>query len=481
MTQSTDMTAPWRFRYREDLFSSSDPVLRGNIITTFLIGLLPAIAGSAVTILIGICLIWGIVSLALGHIRFRFTRSDLLLCYVFSAFAFIITLTAILGENRSSIPGAIYWLVLYLTPWILIPRYRARPEVNYLSIYIFATSLGAIITPIVGVLQLTVAHIKPEGGAGNSGVYGAISLCMAAIAALNIDNSSKTLRFLAAAGFIGGLAGLFLSGARGVILVAPAAIIALFVYAPRAWRILLSPWVAAPLLAGLVALGYFGRRLFSIRLNFTIAEVNRVLTEGYSANIGVRFEMWKAGWAAFLESPFFGYGVQNRMEPINTRLIQNGMEIYPFSHAHNGFISAAMDGGILALAGVIAVLVVLFLVARRSSRSNPDYRRRLGLAVIVPLIFAGCGLSHVMFNHDIMDTFYVFAAIMVAVSVPATAQTWAVANAELPARTRWTEKAFVFVERYVGPCLFIAVALVGIVLAFVPRGTRWALLGIFSG
>src|SRR5690606_18482714 len=102
-------------------------------------------------------------------------------------------------------------------------------------------------------------------------------------------------------------------------------------------------------------------------------------------------------------------------------LAGDGLPIHNFTHAHNAFISSMLDGGIVVLGALLAVLAVPTLVAWRSAH-DASYRKRLFLAAQIAMVYATCGLSQIMFKHDIMDSFFIFTAAMVAASVAAAPQ-----------------------------------------------------------
>lgn len=151
-------------------------------------------------------------------------------------------------------------------------------------------------------------------------------------------------------------------------------------------------------------------------------EFERFGTDGYSANIGERLRLWAAAWRAFLESPVWGYGIQNRMDVLLPDLIADGHTVTRFSHAHNAYLSAALDGGVLAVAALLTMLAAPVVVAWRAPRDH-DYRRRLFLAVILVTCYALIGLTQVLFKHDIMDSFYIFACAIIGASIPAGPET----------------------------------------------------------
>ncbi|MBN9252537.1 MAG: hypothetical protein J0I86_18515, partial [Mesorhizobium sp.] len=106
------------------------------------------------------------------------------------------------------------------------------------------------------------------------------------------------------------------------------------------------------------------------------------------------------------------------MASLVPELSKDDLPIRGFTHAHNGFLSFALDGGMLTLTALVAVLCVPVFIAWRAPRDS-SYRARLFLALIVSISYAVSGMTQIMFKHDIMDAFFVFCAILIAASIPA--------------------------------------------------------------
>lgn len=389
---------------------------RNNAIFVFLFGALPAAGGSAISFLLGIAYVWAIISLVMGRFPPRLTRGDVWLCATFTVFVAAILATALLGENRAAIPHYTFWLLPFLSAWVIIPRLRASPGVDFLHCFIVGAAVGAIGGMLVGLVQVVVFDVRPAGGAGNAAIYGMMSLCLAVTAGLNINHPVRNFRLLALAGLAAGLAAVVLSLTRGVAMAAVPGILLLVAYAPRAWR--LSTRIAFIILALAIVVVYAAADLLQLRAVETLEEVQRVLAGRSSENIGERLRLWTAGVKAIGESPVWGYGIQNRMSEVAKHLAGDGLPIHDFTHAHNAFISSMLDGGVVVLAALLAVLAMPTLIAWRAPR-GPDYRKRLFLAAQIAIVYATCGLSQIMFKHDIMDSFFIFTAVMVAAGIAA--------------------------------------------------------------
>ncbi|MEO4000705.1 O-antigen ligase family protein [Mesorhizobium sp. CAU 1732] len=389
---------------------------RNNAMSVFLMAALPAIMGSTISVMLSAFVVWAVICLVLGRFAFRLTRTDRVIAGTITAFVALELATAFLGENRSQVLVSTYWLLPFLGVWVVVPRLRASPQLDYLNLYIKGAAIGAIGALIIALMQVAISGSRAEGGAGNAAVFGIISLCLAGIAGLNVSSAVRRDRFLAAVGTMAGLLAVVLSLTRGVVLASAVTVILLIAYMPGVWR---SPKAklagAAAAVFAAIAI-YAASDLITDRFYDTVEEIDMVIAGETSENIGERLRLWMAGWQIIGESPIFGHGIQNRMDKVEELLRHDG-PLRNFTHAHNAFISFTIDGGIVVLAALLAVLFAPIYVAWQAPR-DPDHRKRLFFALQVSLIYAACGLSQIMFKHDIMDSFFIFSMIVLAASIP---------------------------------------------------------------
>ncbi len=396
-----------------------DGIDRNNVISAFLMGALPAVAGSAISVMLYTFFVWGVMSLALKRFPFAMTRSDRALAWTFTAFALLIVLTALMAPNRSEIPHSTIWLLAFLSPWIVIPRLRASEGVDMLHPYVVGAGVGVIGAALLAFVQTVVLNItRAEGGAGNPAVFAAMVLCLLGVGALNIAAPARSRPWLAIAAVVAGLVALTMSLTRGVGLALVPVLILVAIYAPARWRAVIVSRTGLLLAAGAAVALYAVRKRLDARWNETVTEIYRMMAEGHGTRgIGERLRLWQAGWDTFVASPLWGHGIQNRMASLVPELAKDGQPIYGFTHAHNGLLSFALDGGILTLAALVAVLCVPVVIAWRAPR-DANYRLRLFLALILTTAYTGSGMTQILFKHDIMDAFFVFCAILIAASIP---------------------------------------------------------------
>lgn len=390
----------------------ADPFHRNNVFSAFLMGAVPAIAGSASSILLGTFFGWGIFCLLIRRFPLRLTQSDQTLAYTFTAFVLAVLATALLGQDRSYIPDYIFWIFAYLSVWAVLPRLRASYGIDLLPPYIVGAAVGLILALPLALFQTYGLGHRAEGGTGNPAVFAIVCLCLAPVAGLNVTSRQFLLRVLAVAGFVAGLACVAISTTVGVWIAAIPVALAYLIYAGSTLSRHVVLAVAAGLIAALIIGFYALPHSLYLRLGqFVASDGSDVQT------IADRLSLWRAAIPLIAESPLWGHGIQNRMLLVMQEQAARGDFVSPFTHVHNAYLSFAIDGGIIVLTALLAVLTVPILTAVRAPRDE-NHRKRLFLAIFVTAGYAFSGLTQIMFKHDILDSFFIFAAILVAASVP---------------------------------------------------------------
>lgn len=396
---------------------SRDKFDRNNAIAVFLMGALPTVGGSAISVLLDAFFVWAIICVALRRFPLQLTPTDKIVGWSFTAFVLLLALTAVIGNNP--IAGLVKTLTFipFLAIWLMIPRLRASQGIDYLTIFASGAAVGAIGGMVFGLVQEYAFNLRAQGGAGNPGVYAIMSLALASISALNITSSVPWRRWLAFAGLVAGMVSTIIALSRGVWLAAIPMIVVIAVYAPRSWRlfsrkVLILAAVAACLVVTVLA-GHFMEASYSDTM-----WSYQTLSEGhFTSSPGQRIRMWIAGVEAFKDSPWWGYGIQNRMDVVIGHYPAGSPDIIQYTHAHNGLLSTAIDGGLLLLIALIAVLGAPILVAARSY-TDAHRRKRLFLALSLTFVYVLCGQTQIMFGHDIMNSFYIFTVILICASIP---------------------------------------------------------------
>lgn len=396
----------------------SSSFARNTAIAVLLMGMLPLAGGSVITGLLAVFFFWGIVCFVLKRFPFAIERTDWIVVLAFTTFWLLVVVTGLLGERSSKMWPIAGQMLPFLAVWTQIPRFRAgREPVDYLDLTIAAAGFGAIAGAGIGLYQTWLGE-RPEALAGNPAVYAILGLAMGGIAALNISSPVAPRRWLAVAGLAGGLLCVVLSLTRGVWLASLPILALLLVYAPRRW---VPPLRRLPALAALVIVLAAAAVLVTPAVlalfKSTVTAFADIQHGDYTSSPGQRVRMYLAAADAFQNSPFWGYGIQNRMAVVIAHYPPNSQKVVFYSHLHNGFFSAAIDGGVLGLTALVAMLASPIIAATRGPRDF-GYRKRLFAALVLVGTYVLCGLTQIMFKHDILDAFFIFTTVVIVASVP---------------------------------------------------------------
>lgn len=140
------------------------------------------------------------------------------------------------------------------------------------------------------------------------------------------------------------------------------------------------------------------QRLTSIAEQFTPFDVRDVTPNDENFAVVERMAMWQAGGNMFLHNPWLGIGIGNFTAVYND--YNAPMWIYSRGHAHNYYIHAAAETGII---GLIAYLALLLSAYWRAGRV---YRRTKNRALQY-IAWGGFGTLTAVMIHNIVENLHV--------------------------------------------------------------------------
>jgi O-antigen ligase len=179
----------------------------------------------------------------------------------------------------------------------------------------------------------------------------------------------------------------------------------------KAMALLLGALVVSAL--GLAAFaGMFGSaRLASL---FSVAAA---ILEGEPVGdeaVRIRLELYKAGWAAFQESPFIGHGWARLMSTPARYLAESDQHREGLPHLHNELLNFAVFGGVAGILLYLGLLASPLLAAWRSVRDSQYGARLVGTSLLV-LSYVVMGLTDTMISFELHTSLYVgFTAVLLA-------------------------------------------------------------------
>ena len=401
---------------------------RNNRLFTFLFALFPGLLASGTSVTLVLAFLWALISLATKRFAFKMTRSDKIAAWCITFYVFVTIFSVLVHPNAGS--QFIFKMIPFLAIWAVLPRLRAGLPGRLIPFLITGAGIGMVGSLVFSIIQIAFLSSRAEGGAGNAAVFGLFTVLFGSISLLNAHSQSRTERALAIVGFACGMVCAFLSGTRSAWLVMPFNFIILYWYLrgqslptiTNAMKV-----IGTVLIVGVVALG-----AMKVTERYHALESDFVQLDKQPDNISslkARLLLWSAAKQAFLESPLIGHGAQNRMAIVYETLNLPVEKKMTFTHVHNGFLNAAVDGGILGILGVLALLAAP-VVAARSKKPGPGRDLATAISLLLVTSYVITGMFGIMFGHDATDAVFVYLTIIICwidgssayLSVPQVAQ-----------------------------------------------------------
>ncbi len=286
---------------------------------------------------------------------------------------------------------------------------------------------GAIVAGLRALYDCFVLHMERADGQINAIQFGNLGLLLAAMSGVGLvmwwpSHRTRLAGLLLALGVPMGTLASLLSQTRGGWL---ALALALPVLLYIGWR-----WLdrrrfglaMAALLAGAVIVGALGASRLEKRVDEATQEIKLYEDKGVAeSSVGQRLAHWKAAWAMGRERPLLGWS-QAGYAAEKARMVNAGEApafIEPFTHVHNEFLDVFAKRGLLGVVALVAMYGVTAGVfwPRNRDQAGPE---QLGLRVaglLLPVVYAGCGLTQAFLWHNSGTMFYVFMTALLFASL----------------------------------------------------------------
>ncbi|GGY79008.1 hypothetical protein GCM10007071_28020 [Marinobacter zhanjiangensis] len=332
-------------------------------------------------------------------------------------FACFVVLVLLHGDDASSLdrPSRFLAAAIILT---LLLRIRLAPVAMFAG-----AAIGGIGAGVFAGYQALVDGASRVTSFDNSIYFGNGALVLALVAFCGVvcgvhQRSWKPAwTLLYSAGFAGAMLALLLSGTRGGWLAVPVASM-VFVWAYRRY-ILGHPGVLAASLGVLVVFGGTALSLDAVsqRVDVAVEQASDYFEGGEvkGSSVGLRLEMWHAGWLMYSGHPVLGVGDDNFDRELQA-LVDEGQvdeSILTFRHLHNQFVDHAAKGGSVALLALLVVFLgPLVLFWCYMSSDNPLIKAHAVLGVTFVLTFMVFCLTQGMFSRNIGVMMYVIVPLL---------------------------------------------------------------------
>ncbi len=189
-------------------------------------------------------------------------------------------------------------------------------------------------------------------------------------------------------GILGVMASLF-SGTRGGWIVLVTLPFALLPFVSKRYRLKVVVLIVGLMLIGL-SLILLTDNIMKIRLLQAYAEMSNMFSMGElsAGSLGIRFELWKASFLAFLSSPILGIGV-GEFYAFKLGLIDSGevsKNIATFKHSHSEYFSILSSMGIVGVIFYTVFFVWLWQLFYKAALSTIKEVKYLGLAGVSTIV-----------------------------------------------------------------------------------------------
>ncbi len=398
---------------------------RLTALTAFLYGALPAVGGSAITVLSILGASWSLLYLLLERPRIRFTTAQK---WIVTTYLFFALTTLVSGLVRKDpwmgfVRAVNDWPFLYSL--ISFSVLASLGLVDCRRPLARGAAIGSILGFLVGAFQFTFMDLgvyRPSGGAGNSAQFGQAGVVLAFLSLLCFSRETPTWRSLSILGFVCGLGSVVVSGSRASALSACVLSLALFAYwvSQREWTVLRRAGGVGLLLL-IIAAGTFpmwkdsapAERFRNLAHRLDQMDDREQAVE----SIDQRMIQIRASWKGLWRRPWLGYGMQHKMKAISKLEPPQYAVVFHHTHIHFLYLDYAVGNGVIGFVSLMLLLTAPMAVCWLPG--DPLRAERLYGGAVLTLGFATLGLAGASLGMDIGNSMFAcFATILV---IPAMA------------------------------------------------------------
>ncbi|MBY5436206.1 O-antigen ligase family protein [Rhizobium leguminosarum] len=388
---------------------------RNNRIAVFAFAILPGLSPNFNSFILLASMVWGAYCLATGSLALNLSRSDRLVAIGMSIYPLVMIASIFINPPYSEELDWIFRLLPFFSVWLILPRMRQSPDGRLVPLFILGAGIGMIVTFLFSLLQIMFLMERAEAGTSNAALLGVIGVLFGGIALLNVQSPRSVEQRIAILGYAAGLGCVLLSGTRSAWLVIPVhVVIFLWYFRKHSFHLSLRSLAitSSLLLAGLIALGsgQVLHRIEALQENLTSLE----RSDGEITSIGARFALYKGALSAISKDPLTGYGPQNRMASVLAELPENIRPQLPYSHVHNGFLTAGIDAGVFGIAALSLMLLTPVVGAWRKE-AGPGRDLAIALALLLVSSYVITGSFGIMFNQKALDPIFAYMVALICV------------------------------------------------------------------
>ncbi len=296
------------------------------------------------------------------------------------------------GRGAAFLWSRHFYLLFVVPLFFLFRKIGISDRVILLTLFASVTlSLTDILIDLAQGIDHRLQGMNPNG-------FGPIQLCMSGILLFYfIEKPEKSLRWIALAGALMGLATVVFSKSRSTWLtLAVLSVLFLFYFARS-----LTLWKRFGLAGGLllVLATSYALPIVKQRVDHSLASIDNYLaTDDYRDasrlnSIGARLELWKTGWKIFQENPVLGVGVGGFqvMARANSERYQVNDVVHRYKYVHNQYLATLATRGFPGLILFLLVMLIPVYIAMSQKADERDSDvARLSIIFICLTYLIGC-------------------------------------------------------------------------------------------
>jgi O-antigen ligase len=305
----------------------------------------------------------------------------------------------------------------YLALTVLVGTLVQTPKVDVFDLFLNGVRAAAVVSFGHALVQVFLfGHPRATAGMANAIPFGDTAMLAAGLAMVGFMRLTRPMRAFAILALMCGIGGSLLSQTRGALLALPLVMVVVAVHLWPAVR--MRRWQAALMAAALaVALGVFA---VALKVPERVDEVRQALQSETlhverDPSTAHRLVLWTYGLEAFVDRPLLGYGSQNAVSEVRARAARGGIEIPPYRHLHNEFMSVAVGRGVVGLLALVLLLAAPLVIVAQAPRDGRQ-RDRWAFAILLSGSYAAFGLTNLLFSHDQTNTVYATAYLVLLVA-----------------------------------------------------------------
>lgn len=377
---------------------------------------LPPIGGSAVSFLYNGGALWCLLEVLRG--RYHLSREPHVLAMTAALYAYcaVMIVSAFINPNldqsllRLPTLGALLLFPFSYAIW------RVSDKATIMRACIVGSAVACIGGLLIAAIQVHFFDMRrASGGAGNALVFANVVAVAGGVALAGAFKYKGRERALCILAYAASALAVVYSASRGplIVVVANAILVSSLYARARSFKAIFGSALAAILLLFLLIqldVTQLDRRLLVILSNFTD------MTEhgDFASSIGVRVALWEIGIDLFWQKPLLGHGAGNLQELIRTNLTVQYDMSRGYTHFHNVFLNTLVEGGLAAVATLIAMIAVPLTVAFRVLSAPAQETEHFGamLLLLILTMFVITGLTNLVLRHDIMDSVFLIFTVV---------------------------------------------------------------------